>query len=83
MKKLKSILTLTFALGFLAAVTFTSCGGKKKKVPKKPPNKQRANILLKEANIRQVTARSILLIRTTKQRTSINFSPSKRKAVKN
>ncbi|SEF40636.1 hypothetical protein [Algoriphagus boritolerans] len=29
MKKLKSILTLTFALGFLAAVTFTSCGGKK------------------------------------------------------
>jgi hypothetical protein len=29
MKKLKSILTLTLAFGFLASVAFTSCGGKK------------------------------------------------------
>lgn len=29
MKKLKSILTLALALGFVASVTFTSCGGKK------------------------------------------------------
>jgi hypothetical protein len=29
MKKLRSILTLTLVLGFLASVTFTSCGGKK------------------------------------------------------
>lgn len=29
MKKLKSILTLALAFGFLASVTFTSCGGKK------------------------------------------------------
>ncbi|HAH36226.1 MAG TPA: hypothetical protein DEQ87_17440 [Algoriphagus sp.] len=29
MKKLKSIFTLALAFSFLAAVTFTSCGGKK------------------------------------------------------
>lgn len=29
MKKLRSILTLTLVFGFLASVTFTSCGGKK------------------------------------------------------
>lgn len=29
MKKLKSILTLVLALGFVASVAFTSCGGKK------------------------------------------------------
>ncbi|OOG77814.1 hypothetical protein [Algoriphagus sp. A40] len=29
MKKLKSILTLALVFGFLASVTFTSCGGKK------------------------------------------------------
>ncbi len=29
MKKLKSILTLALAFGFLASVSFTSCGGKK------------------------------------------------------
>lgn len=29
MKKLKSIFTLALALGFIASVTFTSCGGKK------------------------------------------------------
>ena len=29
MKKLKSILTLTLAFGFVASVAFTSCGGKK------------------------------------------------------
>jgi hypothetical protein len=29
MKKLKSILTLALAIGFLASVSFTSCGGKK------------------------------------------------------
>ncbi len=29
MKKLKSILTLALAFGFLASVAFTSCGGKK------------------------------------------------------
>ena len=29
MKKLKSILTLALALGFVASLTFTSCGGKK------------------------------------------------------
>lgn len=29
MKKLKSILTLALAFGFMASVTFTSCGGKK------------------------------------------------------
>ena len=29
MKKLKSILTLALAFGFVASVAFTSCGGKK------------------------------------------------------
>lgn len=29
MKKFKSILTLALVFGFLASVTFTSCGGKK------------------------------------------------------
>lgn len=29
MKKMKSILTLALALGFIASVAFTSCGGKK------------------------------------------------------
>jgi hypothetical protein len=29
MKKLKSILTLVLAFGFLASIAFTSCGGKK------------------------------------------------------
>ncbi len=29
MKKIKTILTLALAFGFMASVTFTSCGGKK------------------------------------------------------
>jgi hypothetical protein len=31
MKKVKSILTLALAFGFVASVAFTSCGGKKDK----------------------------------------------------